>query len=230
MHGTGQEPFYQAGLLFQEPFQHEYRNRLREIRDLLYNPEQADALIDECAAIISDPAGGLSFVDADRAKWDYHPILLSQFVSRSKGRQGEFYKIAPGHDFRGMVQLMKDYVRERGEWIDSQLLAGEGDIPPTPNVSRAGVTAEAVEFRASDSNNSSTYQWRLAEITPIGESVPHTRGKYEITLVWQKVGGAVAQVPLRTLQKGRTYRVRARLQDAAGRCGHWSAPAQFRIQ
>ena len=67
MHGTGQEPFWRAGVLRRPQFNLEYQNRLREIRDLLFNPEQGGALIDEYAAVISDLGGGPSFVDADRA-------------------------------------------------------------------------------------------------------------------------------------------------------------------
>jgi hypothetical protein len=50
-----------------------YRNRVRELRDLLFNTEQGGQLIDEYAALIADPNGGPSFVGANRAMWDWNP-------------------------------------------------------------------------------------------------------------------------------------------------------------
>jgi hypothetical protein len=229
MHGSGQEPFYQAGLLFQEPFRHEYQNRLREIRDLLYTPEQIDQLIDDCAAIISDPAGGPSLAEADRRKWDYHPIMLTSYVSKSKGRQGEFYKLSPTHDFRGMLQVMMDYARQRGEWIDRTLLT-DANIPPTPTISSEPPSGENLKFRTSPASNAGSVQWRVAEISPANSPARLAPRQYEITPLMQKSGEASAEISVGILAKGHTYRVRARLQDAEGNCGHWSAPVQFELQ
>ena len=72
-------------------------------------------MIDEYAAIINDPAGGLSLVDADRCMWDYHwavgdaayPKYIDQPAS-SKAGQGRFYQEAVdrGYErsFEGMVR------------------------------------------------------------------------------------------------------------------------------
>src|SRR6185295_8830318 len=125
-----------------------------------------DQLIDECAAIISDPAGGPSLVEADRRKWDYHPIMLSSYVSKSKGRQGEFYKLSPTHDFRGMLQVMKDYARQRAEWIDHTLLT-DANVPPTLTISREPPSSENLKFRPSPATNTGPVQWRVAEISPV---------------------------------------------------------------
>src|SRR5262249_38774259 len=122
MYGDGQEPFARAGVLRREAFQIDYRNRLRELRDLLFNPEQTGALIEEFPAVIADPAGRPSFVDADRAKWDHHPIMTSRWVHPAKAGAGQYYLESPTKDFRGMVQLMKNYVNIRGRWCDTQLL------------------------------------------------------------------------------------------------------------
>jgi len=79
MYGNGDEPFISTGTQGGNIFRHpalllDYRNRMREIRDLLYNTEQTGWLIDEYARFIYTP-GQLSLVDADRAMWDYNPIL-----------------------------------------------------------------------------------------------------------------------------------------------------------
>jgi hypothetical protein len=231
MHGTGMEPFYRAGIPSRPPFKIEYQNRLREIRDLLYNPEQMDALIEEYAAIISNPQGSASFVNADRARWDFHPILASQFVLPSKTRQGQFYVSSATHDFRGMLKVMKDYLRSRGAWVDATLLS-DAPIPPTPSIAADGpleASAKQLGFRASFANrrmSAPVIQWRVAEVTP-DSSHPRPNRKYEITPLWQTNGTSTAQMPTTLLEAGHTYRVRARAQDASGRCGHWSAPVEL---
>ncbi|MFN0127848.1 MAG: CotH kinase family protein [Verrucomicrobiales bacterium] len=57
------------------PLKRELRNRARELLDLLINTEQTGMLIDEMASRIYQPDQP-SFVDADRAMWDYNPILV----------------------------------------------------------------------------------------------------------------------------------------------------------
>src|SRR5262249_47124435 len=128
MYGGGNEPFRQP-VLSRPVFRLEYQNRLREIRDLLFNADQAYQLIDEYAAIISDLRGGPSMVDTDRAMWDYHPALGRSM----KGGHGLFYQASRTRNFAGMVQLMKDYVNHRSAFIDQALLR-DPQLPPTPTV------------------------------------------------------------------------------------------------
>jgi hypothetical protein len=132
MYGDGNEPWLHP-VLSHAAFRLEYQNRLREIRDLLYNPDETDRLIDECAAIIWKPGDG-SIVDADRAKWDYHPIMASRYSMRGKADQGLFYRASRTGDFAGMVQQMKDYVRRRCSYIDRNLIA-DATLPSTPAIS-----------------------------------------------------------------------------------------------
>jgi hypothetical protein len=232
MHGTGQEPFWRAGVLRRPPFNIEYQNRLREIRDLLFNPEQADALIDEYAAVISDPTGGPSFVDADRAKWDYHPIMVSPFVLPSRAGHGQFYLQSPTKDFRGMVQLMKDYVRIRARWCDTNLLTDPA-VPSAPSIAAVGPLATpgaSLKFNAlppSAPGLLGVVEWRLAEVTLGPVAKPPVARQYEIEALWQSEGNAAAEIPAKLVQAGRTYRVRARMRDVSGRCSHWSEPVQF---
>ena len=223
MHGNGMEPFMVLGLTARPPFQIEYQNRLREIRDLLFNPEQMDPLIDGHAAIISDARDGLSFVDADRAMWDYNPIMAARFLSQNKAGHGWYYRESPTGDFRGMVRMMKDYVRTRGAWVDETLLRDPA-IPPTPRIARDGALFRAVVPGGSAAEPK--IHWRLAEITP-GASQPRQGTKYEITALWQTNGTVTAQLPNGIIEAGRTYRVRARLEGAGGRYGHWSVPVEF---
>lgn len=233
MYGDGAEPFLRSGVLQSAAIRAEYEARLTEIRDLLFNPEQMGALIDEYAEFISDPKGGPSMVDADRAKWDYHPIMSSRYIDPSKSRPGLFYRQSPTRDFRGMLQLMKSYVEHRGDWIDQYLL-GKSPLPATPTIESPrefDFAASHLRLQLSGGTSPGKVKWRLAEITDGSATTsPKTQPrKYEIEALWQADGGNVAEIPTGQLAKGHTYRVRARIPDEAGRWSHWSPPVQFTV-
>jgi len=234
MFGSGEDPFKRR-VLSRPAFRLEYQNRLREIRDLLFNPEQTDPIIDEYAAVIWDRTGAPSIVEADRRKWDYHPMMAMAM----KAGQGLFYEAASTRDFPGMVQLMKDYVKERGAWVDSVLL-NDSAIPARPTITpsgSAGFEANQLRFRASaykGQNSFAALKWRMAETTPANRAsvaVRPTQGLNEITAVWEsaelpEAAGETA-IPSGVAKAGHTYRVRARVKDATGRWSHWSAPVEF---
>lgn len=233
MFGGGDEPF--RGRVLSKPvFQIEYQNRLREIRDLLYNPVETGRLIDECAAIISGAPGGRSIVEADRAKWDYHPVM----ARGGKAGQGLFYRAAATKDFVGMARLMTDYVSTRGRWIDDTLLRDE-KIPASPVVKYTGperFPASQLTFRAGEFRGSAAFaamKWRLAEIAPpqVKGATLTAPGKYEIMPAWESAE-LTTQVPDITLPvnvvtAGHTYRLRVRFKDVTERRSHWSQPVEF---
>jgi hypothetical protein len=233
MFGSGEEPFKRR-VLTREPFRLEYQNRLREIRDLLYNPEQTGQLIDEYAAVIWQPGGGPTFAEADRRKWDYHPAMADGW----KAGQGLFYQAGRPLDLSGMARLMKAYVRKRGAWIDATLL-NDPRIPSTPAVSSVGppqFPADRLRFRLGEYEGANAFaalKWRLAEISPTNAVAGNPRSPrvYEITPVWESAEldgkGREVLVPGNVVQAGRLYRVRARVKDATGRWSHWSQPVEF---
>jgi len=229
MHGGGYDPFFRTGLLSRSPFKQQYQDRLAEIRDLLFNPEQLNLLIDEHAAMISDPTGLLSIVEADRAKWDFHPVLASSRVMPSKAGHGKFYFGEPRSTFRSMVQYMKTYAAKRMTWIDRRLLS-DFQPPSPPKIAGAGPGQFRIESNPEDSG-SSVCRWRLAEVTdPESPSFnPRQPWKHEITALWEKElkSDQAAEAPANLLKPGHAYRVRARWQDASGRWSRWSAPVQF---
>lgn len=179
MYGRGSDPFMQAGIFQKSDINMDYQNRMREIRDLLYNPEQTPLLIDEFASFIYD-ASGESFVDADRAMWDYHWVMGDDaarqgYTARSgKAGQGRFYQIAPTKNFAGMLAIMKNYVVSRGNWIDSYILNNNQDIPNTPSIKALSTDfrPESLQFEASDFSDPNSgdafaaMKWRIAEIEP----------------------------------------------------------------
>jgi hypothetical protein len=234
MFGDGGEPFYRAGLPMREPFKSEYHDRLIEIRDLLFNPDQTGALIDEYAAVIWDAKGGPSLVDADRAQWDYHPIMSSQYVFRGKTEPGLFYQASPSRDFRGMLRLMKQYVVRRSQHVDRRIL-GNAPLPPTPQLAapeKIDLSNSVLALRLANptaTESRGKVRWRVGEITDTNSPAfrPAEPRQYEIQALWEAEGGPDVEIPTKHFQPGHTYRVRARIQGATGRWSHWSAPVQF---
>jgi hypothetical protein len=235
MYGGGREPFYAAGLLFRPAFKRQYQERLAELRDLLFNADEIGRLIDEYAAIISDPNGGPCLADADRAKWDYHPIFSSHYVMAMKTSPGLFYFHSARNRFPVMVKYMKTYAARRANWIDSTLLAGY-QPPPSPKVApgQAGdSTNGALTYRVEPgtAGDVRTYRWRLAEVTdPKSTSFERNKPwKYEIDALWEQEGPQLssATLPREQLLPGHSYRVRARYQDGQGAWSRWSRPVQF---
>lgn len=227
MYGNKAEPFYHP-VLSQPALRLEYENRLREIRDLLFNPEEAGRLIDECAAVISRP-NGPSIADADRAKWDYHPIMASRYSMRGKAGQGLFYAAARTHDFPGMVQQMKEYVKKRSAYIDNSLIKDTA-IPETPSISPTGT---GLTFKASPFKGQAKFaamKWRVGEIASASKERQEP-GRYEITPVWESPESPTFAdsilVPAEKVLPGHVYRVRVRMKDDTGRWSHWSDAVQF---
>lgn len=242
MYGNGNEPFRDRVLAISE-YSVAYRNRMREIRDLLYNSDQAGMLVDEIASFVY-AQGEASLVDADRAMWDYNPILTSDYVRSSKAGHGRFYAGGGGipatGSFEGMVQLVKDYVASKGSWIDVHVLAGDALIPLTPTISYTGSTnfpINGLQFTTSDfagrNGSFAAMEWRIGEIsnpaTPLFD--PHAEWTYEIDAVWESgelsSHNRVIDVPGSGLTVGHTYRARVRMQDDIGHWSRWSDPVEF---
>jgi len=243
MFGNGNEPFKNRVLPIPE-FGIDYRNRMREIRDLLYNVEQVGWLVDETAAHVYT-AGEASLVEADRAMWDYNPILTSSYVNSSKAGHGRYYAggggISAAGDFAGMMQKLKDYALSRGAWIDNNILTDSAQVPQTPVISYAGdfgFPVNKLEFTTSGFSSPvgsafAAIEWRIAEIsnpsTPVFD--PNAEWIYEIDPVIET--GSLSTLDTNyaptgaELSEGHTYRARVRVQDAAGRWSHWSDPSEF---
>lgn len=240
MYSDDREPFRVNGALNFPATAIEYRNRIRELRDLLFNTDEGWRLIDEHAFIVGR-GGGPAIVDADRAMWDYHPVMInSSYINLSKAGHGRFYQVAPTRDFAGMVKIMRDYVASRGSGtLDS--LAADAAIPHTPTASALTTSFAINDLRFqcapfSDPQGNQTFaamRWRLGEITNTNAPgyVRGTPGVYEIDAVWDS--GTLTQfvdtvtLPNHVAKVGRTYRLRVRMQDDTGRWSRWSAPVAF---
>jgi len=155
----------------------DFQNRVRGLNDLLLNGDQCVQLINECAAVISDPSGGPSFVDADRAMWNYHPRTASP---------GTYYQSSPTGDFAGMVQRMKNFISPGGWGYDRiASIASDDSIPHSPTVTSIGpegcpidaLTFETTPFSSPRGRHSfAAMQWRIGEVTAGTQYVkPHNK-------------------------------------------------------
>ncbi|MDP6637089.1 MAG: lamin tail domain-containing protein [Phycisphaerae bacterium] len=240
MYGNGEDPFRNQGAILSNPaLDIEFENRLREIDDLLYNTDQMFALLDELTRVVDDPAGGLSILDADRAMWDYNPIMGSSYVNSGKSGYGRFYQKAPSRDFPGMVQLMKDYVSGTSRSFDTDTT--DPDLPQTPTITHVGMagfpinrlTFQSSAFGSPSGATFTAMEWRVGEVTdPTAPTYdPNAPIYYEIEDIWNSGELAVfddqATVPPANLEVGHAYRARVRMKDSTGRWSHWSDPVQF---
>ncbi len=160
-----------------------YKNRCRELLDLLFNPEQIGYVIDEMAALISDTDSTQSFIEAERAMWDYHP-RISQ-----KGQWYEHNEFLATKDWPGMMTYYKTVLSSTGynngytygvKALTS--VAADTSVPYTPSISytgSAGYPTNDLKFQTSsfsDPQGSGTFagmKWRIAEVRPfVKEPLP----------------------------------------------------------
>jgi hypothetical protein len=230
----------------------EWQNRVREIRDLLWNEDEAWRLIDEYVGRLRGPADGPTILDADRAQWDYNPKMVDPRYTPhlNKAGQGRFYQwpnysaaIAP-RSFEGAVAILKRYVSFRATSTAARaapldVLAFDPELPDTPTLTSIGppdFPVNALRFRASTFSGSGGFgamRWRLGEITPARAPswLATEPWKYEIEPVWES-GELTAYspeiaVPPGVAKPGLVYRARVQFRDAAGRASHWSPPIEF---
>ncbi|MEN6574947.1 MAG: lamin tail domain-containing protein [Phycisphaerales bacterium] len=233
----------------------EFRNYVREFRDLLWNEETINPLLEDLAAIIRD------FAPADQDRWTHLPS--SAYSSDKDGQH------VTGHYSTGTFTWSLDdkvddmkrfafignhtwssgnvsgFVPPGGRAAVLDEMAGfEGDaaaVPYTPTASYAGPAGyprDALTFQAgpfADPQGSQTFaamQWRIAEFSDVNspDYDPADR-KYEVQALWQSEEIAPYQasvtIPSTGLQAGRLYRVRVRMKDTTGRWSHWSKPVEF---
>jgi hypothetical protein len=223
-------------------FYPEYYNIVRELRDLMWQPDQINPMIDHFAAKIDQ------FIAADHVRWRNAPAATGNY----NGLHG------PGTtSLAAYVQDMKNFAFVGGNWdgggvgaggraayLDSHQAAnGEGgQIPNTPTISYTGAVnfpADGLSFQTtpfSDPQGTGSFgaiQWRLASYTNLASPTydPNEPFKLEYNADWDSgrittFANSIA-VPTSAVEVGKTYRARVRVQDSTGRWSHWSAPVQF---
>jgi len=220
----------------------EFRNRVREIRDLLWNSDEAFRLLDEHSRLLRGP-NQWSLIDADRAQWDYNPIMADgSLVNTSKAGRGRYYQSGVGtRDFFGMVAKMRNYVTYRASNAVFSLdtMAAESTRPQTPMIAYSGAEGQPVDqlkFTVSPYSGASALaavRWRIAEISRPGHPAydPTKPLPYEIQATVESGNlpptTATWVPPTGNLRTGRLYRARAQFLDIVGRTSNWSLPVEF---
>jgi fibronectin type 3 domain-containing protein len=227
-------PFTSAILAYPD-LQLQYRNRVRELEDLLFTPEQIGKLADAYANLVNPPGTGPTMVQADAAMWDYNPIESSSSVNASKATPGRFYLNGqPTQDFAGMVARLKTFESSRLSYLDTTIIttADANAAPLKPTVSYAGATGfpvggltfSASAFAAGSSGGTfAGMEWRIADVTNQSTLDP----SMEINSVWDSgvittFNSSIAISSTIGLIPGHVYRIRVRMEDSNGRWSHWS--------
>lgn len=222
----------------------EFRNRIREIRDLLWNEDEGFRLIDEYARLLRG-TNSASILDADRAQWDYNPVMVNgSLVNTSKAGQGRYYQSALGtRSFQGMVAKMKNYVPYRASdpTFSLDVMSTEPGRPGTPVLTYAGAPGYPIDQLAFTvgsyvgSDAQSAVRWRVAEITRTNHPAfdPSRPLPYELQAVAESgdlpPSTASWSPPASSLRVGRLYRARAQFTDVSGRNSNWSQPIEFTL-
>ncbi|GAA5117768.1 lamin tail domain-containing protein [Luteolibacter yonseiensis] len=221
-----------------------YFNSIREVRDLLWQPDQINPLLDQFAAVIAP------FIPADTIRWKGGPNEAGNY----NGIGG-----AGNVSLAALVADMKKFAWTGGEWpgdnspvisraafMDNLQLGvsnSEGSaMPVTPTLNYqgpAGYPTNTLTFGTTafaDPQGTADFaaiQWRVAEITdPTAPAYDPTK---KVKLEWE---AAFESAPLpafsstytfpgNVCKTGRAYRARVRHQDKTGRWSHWSAPVKF---
>jgi hypothetical protein len=222
----------------------EFRNRVREVRDLLWNGDEAWRLLDEHARLLRGSAVR-SVIDADRAQWDYNPVMVDGSLTQgSKAGFGRYYQSGVGsRDFAGMVRKMKDYVMYRGEdpAFSLETISRDPAVPARPTLIRLGPDGDAVDTLRfgvgsyAGTSAGATVRWRVAEVTRPDHPAydPRQPLPYEIDAVAdsgeQVLGTAEWRPASGQLKVGRLYRARVQYKDVTGRTSRWSEPLEFTV-
>ena len=225
----------------------DYRNTVRGIRDLLFQPGQINPVIDAFAARIA------AIAPADVLRWSNSTPYGAAYTSLEYSGPGFTDGV------NGYVQDMKDFMFNGGShawWIDRQYISDSGwiqrlddlaedsKIPNEPTVYYVGqpgfpmnsLTFECLPF--SDPQGADTFaamEWRLAEVTNTNEppADPRVIPPLEWDALWTSgelhAWSNRITIPGIYVETNKVYRVRVRHEDDSGRWSHWSAPVQFSV-
>lgn len=159
-------------------FVRDYRNVVREIRDLIWTEEQISLLLDPLVSRIAD------IVPADRDRWTA-AVGGSQSEPPIESVVADMKKFAfvggswVGGDNSSMDSIARDSGISGQQGRDAYLdaLGADSEIPDTPSISYTGTEGfpqGGLAFQSSsfsDPQGTGTFgamEWRIAEITPVG--------------------------------------------------------------
>lgn len=194
------------------PLRIEYRNALREFRDLHWQPEVIDGMIDELAKGIE------GFLPAERDRWRLDSNTAARHDDGTlEACVADMKRFAwqGGSDWPGNGV---NYWPGSGTNLDN-LSGAEGDstsIPNTPTIQysgTAGFPSNQLKFTTSgfsDPQGSGTFgaiEWRIGEYEPY---VPPGEDPQPTEVVW--------------IDKGQTWRYFKGTQEPSSQTGYWRKP------
>jgi hypothetical protein len=231
----------------------EYRNRAREILDLLASDSAADGgQIGQVFAAYTRkiaPGGARDWAEFDRVRWDHAPASTNKgLFCRNPCEQdmsgGRFARTLVSADFSGFVRYALDYCTDsRPEknyaFNDGNPLgygygrllreSADKDIPERPVLTDAGGGSVRVS-PFSDPQGPDTFAalaWRMAEI----DAPPDGPWSFEIEAPLAAVefheANPTWHPPVSLFPSHGRLRIRARYKDSSGRWSHWSAPMEL---
>lgn len=213
-----------------------HRNVLRSFRDLVWQPDQINNLLDHFEVFLSE----LSKADQDR--WRNAP---SSEGTANDDPLSEKVTSMKGFAFTGWNEGSGPGVGDggRASFLDSISDALDaGKLPVTPSITytgAAGFPTDALQFQSSvfsDPQGNGTFsamEWRIGEIEdPLAPSREAAKEFIlENDLIWGSGEltsfNSLIDIPNGALKVGHTYRARVRHKDSSGRWGHWSLPVEF---
>jgi hypothetical protein len=220
----------------------EFRNRVREIRDLLWNTDEVWRLIDEYARLVRG-TNRVGLLDVDRAQWDYNPVMMDgAIVNTSKAGWGRYYQSGiTTRDFDGMIRKMRQYVSYRAmdPTFSLDTMSRESGRPSMPTLGYSGSPTYPVNrltfFRSpyTGARGLATVRWRIGEITRTNHPAydPTRPLPYEIDAVVDSGAMPAAtsewSPPPGALRVGRLYRARVQFTDTMGATSNWSQAVEF---
>lgn len=217
-----------------EPFKMNYRNFMREFRDLIWTEEVINQMIDDLAEMRVDMAM------ADRDRWRSAPSAAG---TQDFGPMETKVRDMKNFAFVGWSGSTGPTVGAGGRAAYLDYLArGDGEntkIPRTPTVTSTapeGFPVDALTFTASvfsdpQGDGFGAMKWRIGAVSPPDAPFDATRPRvYEWPAVWEKeqsIYDPAVTIPQTAVTAGTIYRVRVRMMDDTGRWSHWSAPVEF---
>ncbi|MGC6425772.1 MAG: lamin tail domain-containing protein [Akkermansiaceae bacterium] len=205
----------------------DYRNFIREFRQLLWQEETVNTMIDDFAANIS------TFSQADQDRWVGGP------AAAGVERMTDIEDLLPSMKsmaFSSDTMYGSNLEGGRGAFLDA--IATDADIPDQPVISysgSAGFPIDSLIFDTtafSDPQGRATFgalEWRIAEVTPAAS--PATDREFEWESTWTSgvltTFSSEITPPAVATKAGKTYRTRVRHQDDTGRWSLWSEPVEF---
>ena len=200
----------------------DYRNVIRNFRDLLWQEETVHTLIDTHVMKIQP------FTLADQDRW-----VGGTAADGTESMTAIENIVTPMKDLAFVSDTMygSNLVGGRGAFLDQ--IASDPGIPATPTISysgQAGFPSGFISFTHSaysdpQSDPIMATEWRIAEIArPMSTEV-----YYEWNASWIGTTPNTASPPASATRVGSTYRARVRHQDDTGRWSHWSDPLEFTV-